>query len=87
MCRSRFIAMVMIHFSLPARQKPENPEKVDVVGGLLLALTLGLATWGLYNPAPDGKEVLPEQRRACCSSARWSRPWRSSCGNGSQKPG
>lgn len=53
------IAMVMIHFSLPARQKPENPEKVDVVGGLLLALTLGLATWGLYNPAPDGKEVLP----------------------------
>jgi MFS family permease len=53
------IAMVMIHFSLPARQKPENPEKIDVVGGLLLALTLGLATWGLYNPAPDGKEVLP----------------------------
>lgn len=53
------IAMVMIHFSLPARQRPENPEKVDVVGGLLLALTLGLATWGLYNPAPDGKEVLP----------------------------
>ncbi len=53
------IAMVMIHFSLPSRQKPENPEKVDVVGGLLLALTLGLATWGLYNPAPDGKQVLP----------------------------
>ena len=53
------IAMVMIHFSLPSRQKPENPEKVDVTGGLLLALTLGLATWGLYNPAPDGKEVLP----------------------------
>ena len=54
------IAMLMIHFSLPARQRPENPEKVDVVGGLLLALTLGLATWGLYNPAPDGKEVLPK---------------------------
>jgi MFS family permease len=53
------IAMVMIHFSLPARQKPENPEKVDVVGGLLLALTLGLATFGLYNPSPDGKQVLP----------------------------
>lgn len=53
------IAMVMIHFSLPSQPKPENPEKVDVVGGLLLALTLGLATFGLYNPAPDGKQVLP----------------------------
>ncbi len=49
----------MIHFSLPSQPKPENPEKVDVVGGLLLALTLGLATLGLYNPAPDGKQVLP----------------------------
>jgi MFS family permease len=53
------IAMVMIHFSLPSRQKSEKPEKVDVVGGLLLALTLGLATFGLYNPSPDGKQVLP----------------------------
>jgi MFS family permease len=53
------IAMVMIHFSLPSRQKVDNPEKVDVVGGLLLAVALGLATWGLYNPAPDGKQVLP----------------------------
>jgi MFS family permease len=53
------IAMVMIHFSLPSRQKSETPEKVDVVGGVLLAITLGLATWGLYNPAPDGKQVLP----------------------------
>jgi MFS transporter, DHA2 family, triacylglyceride efflux pump len=53
------VAMVMIHFSLPSRQKTENPEKVDVVGGVLLAIALGLATWGLYNPAPDGKQVLP----------------------------
>ncbi len=53
------IAMVMIHFSLPSRQQSETPEKVDVVGGLLLAITLGLATFGLYNPAPDGKQVLP----------------------------
>jgi MFS transporter, DHA2 family, triacylglyceride efflux pump len=53
------IAMVMIHISLPSRQKTEKPEKVDVVGGVLLAITLGLATWGLYNPAPDGKHVLP----------------------------
>jgi MFS family permease len=53
------IAMVMIHLSLPSRQKTEHPEKVDVVGGVLLAITLGLATWGLYNPEPDGKQVLP----------------------------
>ena len=54
------IAMVMIHFSLPARQKADGPaERVDVVGGVLLAIALGLAVWGLYNPAPDGKHVLP----------------------------
>ena len=53
------IAMVMIHFSLPSKLKSEHPEKVDVVGGVLLAIALGLATWGLYNPAPDGKQVLP----------------------------
>ena len=53
------IAMVMIHFSLPARQKGETPEKVDVVGGVLLAIALGLAVVGLYNPEPDGKQVLP----------------------------
>jgi len=53
------IAMVMIHFSLPSKEKSETPEKVDVIGGVLLAIALGLATWGLYNPAPDGKQVLP----------------------------
>jgi MFS family permease len=53
------VAMIMIHFSLPAHDRPENPERVDVVGGLLLALALGLAVWGLYNPAPDGKQILP----------------------------
>ncbi|WP_019969480.1 MFS transporter [Mycobacterium sp. 141] len=53
------VAMVLIQISLPSREDREKPEKVDVVGGLLLAVTLGLATWGLYNPAPDGKHVLP----------------------------
>jgi MFS family permease len=53
------IAMVLIHLSLPSRQESETPEKVDVVGGVLLAIALGLATIGLYNPAPDGKQVLP----------------------------
>ena len=36
-----------------------TPEKVDVVGGVLLALALGLAVFGLYNPSPDGKHILP----------------------------
>jgi MFS family permease len=54
------IAMVMIHFSLPSRQKGDGPpERVDVVGGVLLAGALGLAVVGLYNPQPDGKQVLP----------------------------
>jgi MFS family permease len=53
------IAMVMVHFSLPSKVKTDKPEKVDVVGGVLLAIALGLAVVGLYNPAPDGKQVLP----------------------------
>jgi MFS family permease len=52
-------AMVMIQFSLPSRDRSTDPEKIDVVGGLLLAITLGLAVIGLYNPAPNGQQVLP----------------------------
>ena len=52
-------AMVMIQFSLPSRDRSAEPEKIDVVGGLLLAITLGLAVIGLYNPAPNGQQVLP----------------------------
>ncbi|ACC40668.1 MULTISPECIES: MFS transporter [Mycobacterium ulcerans group] len=53
------IAMLMIQFSLPAHDKNAEPEKIDLVGGALLAIALGLAVIGLYNPNPDGKEVLP----------------------------
>ncbi|RUP02868.1 MAG: MFS transporter [Mycobacterium sp.] len=53
------IAMVMIHFSLPSHDRSDSPEKIDITGGLLLALALGLAVIGLYNPNPDGKQVLP----------------------------
>ena len=53
------IAMTMIQFSLPSRQNDHPPEKVDVVGCVLLAIALGLAVVGLYNPEPDGKQVLP----------------------------
>jgi MFS family permease len=54
------IAMVMIHFSVAKKQKTDAPpEKVDVVGGLLLAAFLVLIVLALYNPQPDGKQVLP----------------------------
>ncbi|MCV7149117.1 MFS transporter [Mycobacterium riyadhense] len=53
------IAMAMIQFSLPSHDRSAEPERVDIVGGLLLALALGLAVIGLYNPNPDGKQVLP----------------------------
>ena len=52
---------------------PAAPEKVDVVGGVLLAIALGLAVIGLYNPAPDGKQVLPAMGRRCSSAARRGR--------------
>lgn len=54
------LAMVMIHFSVPAHNRGAGPrERVDVIGGLLLAIALGLLVVGLYNPEPDGKQVLP----------------------------
>src|SRR5271166_199548 len=53
------VAMAMIQFSLPPRDKGGPPERVDVVGGVLLAIALGLAVVGLYNPAPDGRQVFP----------------------------
>ncbi|MDI3315082.1 MAG: MFS transporter [Mycobacterium sp.] len=52
-------AMVMIHFSLPSRDRSAQPARIDLIGGLLLAITLGLAVIGLYNPAPNGQQVLP----------------------------
>ncbi|WP_420108231.1 MFS transporter [Mycolicibacter arupensis] len=58
------LAMVMIHFSLPSRSETDQdgapPERIDVVGGLLLAIALGLAVFGLYNPEPTAKQALPD---------------------------
>lgn len=56
------LAMVMIHFSLPARD-PDGPrERIDVVGGVLLGITLFLIVVGLYNPQPSAREVVPTWR-------------------------
>jgi MFS family permease len=52
-------AMVAIHFTVPGRVKDgAPPAKIDVTGGALLAITLGLAVVGLYNPDPE-HAVLP----------------------------
>jgi MFS family permease len=55
------LAMIAVHFALPGRT-PLPPgairRKVDVTGGLLLAVSLGLLVVGLYNQEPD-KSVLP----------------------------
>ncbi|MGH3543627.1 MAG: MFS transporter, partial [Mycobacterium sp.] len=53
------VAMVMIQFSLPSRDRSAEPETIDLIGGVLLAIALGLAVIGLYNPNPDGQQVLP----------------------------
>ena len=53
------IAMLLIQFSLPGRDRSAAPERVDVVGGILLAIALGLAVVGLYNPNPDGRQIMP----------------------------
>ncbi|MBO2446387.1 MFS transporter [Actinomadura barringtoniae] len=47
-------AMVAVHFTVPGgRKEGEERPGVDVVGGALLALGLGLLVTGLYNPHPD----------------------------------
>ncbi|MGK2879823.1 MAG: MFS transporter [Mycobacterium sp.] len=55
------LAMVLIHFTVPSKSEDDGPrEKVDVGGGLLLALALGLTVWGLYNPEPSAQQALPD---------------------------
>jgi len=53
------VAMALIQISLPSHDRSETPEKIDLVGGVLLAIALGLAVIGLYNPSPNGQQVLP----------------------------
>lgn len=53
------LAAIAVHRALPARLgRAPGGSRVDVVGGLLLALALGLLVVGLYNPEPE-RGVLP----------------------------
>ncbi|MFC3491928.1 MFS transporter [Glycomyces rhizosphaerae] len=52
------LAALAIHYALPRTEPRRDAARVDFVGGLLLALALGLFTVGLYNPEPENA-VLP----------------------------
>jgi MFS family permease len=55
------IAMIMVQLALPGDLRPAPGtarRRVDLTGGLLLALALGLLVVGLYNPQPE-KSALP----------------------------
>src|SRR5258705_1820095 len=55
------LAMVAVHFALPARtpRAPGTPRpKVDLTGGLLLAVSVGVVVVGLSHQDPD-QSVLP----------------------------
>ncbi|GAB3652024.1 MFS transporter [Actinocorallia lasiicapitis] len=45
-------AMVAVHFTVPSG-RPGQPARVDAVGGVLLAVGLGLLVFGSYNPEPE----------------------------------
>ncbi|GAA3241879.1 MFS transporter [Actinocorallia longicatena] len=57
------VAMVAVHFSVPSA-RPGRPGRIDGVGGVLLALGLGLLVYGSYNPAPE-ESALPSWGVPC----------------------
>lgn len=52
------LAMIAVWLTVPGGRTKSTESKVDVLGGLLLAATLGLLVIGLYNPDPQHR-VLP----------------------------
>src|SRR5699024_10130461 len=54
------LAMIGVHFVLPGgRRRAGERSRVDLVGGGLLTVTLGLLVVGLYNPNPR-EQMLPD---------------------------
>ncbi|WP_338033849.1 MFS transporter [Kutzneria albida] len=63
------LAMLVVQLTVPSgRQSSKNPAKVDLVGGGLLAIVLGLLAVGLYNPDPEAA-VLPPWGLAVLAAA------------------
>ncbi|REE99410.1 MFS transporter [Thermomonospora umbrina] len=52
-------AMVLVHVTVPKGVRPAVRPRVDVVGGLLLAVGLGLLVGGLHNPKPERAPLPP----------------------------
>ena len=53
------LAMLLVRVAVPASTTTGPRPKVDVTGGLLLAIALGLLVVGLYNPNPDVSALPP----------------------------
>ena len=63
------LVAVAVHRALPPRDRPgADAPRVDVVGGILLAVALALLVAGLYNPDP-GRGVLPSWGPATLAAA------------------
>lgn len=62
------VAMIVVQLTVPARTRAVRPGGVDVIGGLLLALALGVLVVGLYNPDP-ARSVLPAWGLPCLAGA------------------
>lgn len=52
------LAIIVVQLTVPSGGRAAGPGGVDVIGGVLLALALGLLVVGLYNPDP-AHSVLP----------------------------